>query len=275
MKRLDFYIDDDYLHRNKIKFSTGYRILDDFFEGNGLGEGEVIVIGGRPAMGKTSLALNLSLNICKKYSKKILYFSLNEPADDLVSKQLAAEANIPLHKLVRGNKMDRKSLDRVIVSMNEMKKLNINFEDSDDLTIDIIQDICNEYFDSDLGAIFIDDIQSINIRADHSIEESYRIIMKTLKRISVKLGCPVFVLSQLDRRLERQQYKRPQLVNLKGCGEIEYKADVVMLLYRDDYYHPDTREPDVAEIIIAKNRKGEVGMCKLSYFRKTFKVRSL
>jgi replicative DNA helicase len=275
MKSLEFYINKEKMLQSKRKVSTGYRVLDNFFEGEGVGEGDLVVIGGRPAMGKTGFALNLSLNIFKKYGKEILYFSLNESADDLASKILSIESNIPLSQLCRGNKMDKESLEKVIKSIDEMKRMKINFKDTDDLTIEEIQSTCEKYNGSDLGAIIIDDIQSINKSEIDSLDKSYEKILKTLKRVSIKLKCPILILSQLNRRIERQHNRRPQLVNIKGSGEIEYKADIVMLIYRDDYYHSETNEPDIAEIIIAKNRKGDVGECKLSYKRKTFKVSNL
>ena len=244
--------------------STGYPKLDELLLG--MQPGQLIVLAARPAMGKTSLALNIAVSSCLQSSLPVAIFSLEMLATELSMRLLTGRAKVD-SKRVRKKAFLDTDLRSIAKATQELSALPIFINDSGSTTILDIQSQCRKIkADQGLGLIVIDYLQlmgSINksIQREQQIAE----ISRGLKTMAKELGCPVVALSQLNRSVESRPNKRPTTADLRESGAIEQDADIVMFVYRDEVYYPDTKEPGVAEIIIGKNRAGEIGTAKLAW----------
>jgi replicative DNA helicase len=244
--------------------STGYPKLDELLLG--MQPGQLIVLAARPAMGKTSLALNIAVSSCLQSGLPVAIFSLEMLATELSMRLLTGRAKVD-SKRVRKKAFLDTDLRSIAKATQELSGLPIFINDSGNTTILDIQSQCRKIkADQGLGLIVIDYLQlmgSINksIQREQQIAE----ISRGLKTMAKELGCPVVALSQLNRSVESRPNKRPTTADLRESGAIEQDADIVMFVYRDEVYYPDTKEPGVAEIIIGKNRAGEIGTAKLAW----------
>lgn len=245
--------------------STGYPRLDEKLLG--MQPGQLIVLAARPAMGKTSLALNIAVSSCLQSGLPVAIFSLEMLATELSMRILTGRAKVDSKRVRTKNFLDT-DLRSLARATQELSSLPIYINDSGNTTILDIQSQCRKIkADQGLGLIVIDYLQlmgSTNKTAQR--EQQIAEISRGLKTMAKELGCPVIALSQLNRGVESRPDKRPTTADLRESGAIEQDADIVMFVYRDEVYFKDsTKEPGVAEIIVGKNRAGEIGTAKLAW----------
>ncbi len=244
--------------------STGYPRLDELLLG--MQPGQLIVLAARPAMGKTSLALNVAVSSCIQAGLPVVIFSLEMLATELSMRLLTGRAKVDSKRVRKKTFLDT-DLRSIAKATQELSSLPIYINDSGSTTILDIQSQCRKVkAEQGLGLIVIDYLQlmgstSKNIQREQQIAE----ISRGLKTMAKELGCPVIALSQLNRGVESRPNKRPSTADLRESGAIEQDADIVMFVYRDEVYYPDTKEPGIAEIIVGKNRAGEIGTAKLAW----------
>lgn len=244
--------------------STGYPKLDELLLG--MQPGQLIILAARPAMGKTSLALNIAVNSCANTGLPIAVFSLEMLAPELSMRLLTGRAKVDSKRVRTKNFLDT-DLRNLSRSVQELSNFPIYINDSGESTILDIQSQCRKIkAEEGLGLIVIDYLQLMSSH-NKSLPREQQIseISRGLKNMAKELECPVIALSQLNRGVESRPNKRPNTADLRESGAIEQDADIVMFVYRDEYYNPDTKEPGVAEIIVGKNRAGETGTAKLAW----------
>ncbi|MFI3114620.1 MAG: replicative DNA helicase [Clostridia bacterium] len=241
---------------------TGFTALDTFI--TGLNKSDLVLVAARPGMGKTSFALNLALNAAKKSDKSIVVFQLEMSKSQLASRFLANEALVDSRKLKTGD-LDDDDWGKIARASSVLAKSKIYIDDNPSITVAEIKAKCRR-MGEDLGLIVIDYLQLMHSgkRSDNRVTEVSE-ISRSLKIMAKELNVPVVCLSQLSRASELRADKRPMLSDLRESGAIEQDADIVIFLYRDDYYNPETEEKNVAEVIISKNRHGSVGTIKLQW----------
>ncbi len=244
--------------------STGYPKLDELLLG--MQPGQLIVLAARPAMGKTSLALNIGVSSCLQSGLPVAIFSLEMLATELSMRLLTGRAKVD-SKRVRKKAFLDTDLRSIAKATQELSALPIFINDSGNTTILDIQSQCRKIkADQGLGLIIIDYLQLMgSVNKSLQREQQIAEISRGLKTMAKELGCPVIALSQLNRGVESRPNKRPTTADLRESGAIEQDADIVMFVYRDEVYYPDTKEPGVAEIIVGKNRAGEIGTAKLAW----------
>ena len=232
----------------------------------GMKPGQLIILAARPGMGKTSLALNIAINSVAETGLPIGVFSLEMMAHELSFRLLSSSAKVDSKKLKTKEFLDT-DLRSIYRAVKELSGYPIFINDKG-VNIFDIQSQCRKIKDEQgLGLVVIDYLQLMNSHTKNpSREQQIAEISRGLKEMAKELECPVFCLSQLNRGVEsRPGNKRPNVSDLRESGAIEQDADVVMMIYRDDFYNPDTKTPGVAEIIIGKNRSGQTGVAKLAW----------
>lgn len=242
---------------------TGFSNIDQIT--SGLQPEELIILAARPSMGKSALALNLALNIAKKNKANkagVAVFSLEMSNDQLVSRIVSLEGDIDGNKLRRGS-LDSKDWANFHAANESLKSLNIMFDDSAAVSVSDIRAKCRKLSqEKKLDFVVIDYLQLIkgDSKSGNRQEEVAR-ISRSLKQMARELKVPVLALSQLSRAVETRDDKRPVLADLRESGSIEQDADIVMFLYRDDYYQRDEdKKTGDVELSIAKNRQGQSGI---------------
>lgn len=243
---------------------TGYPKLDQKLLG--MQPGQLIILAARPGMGKTSLALNMALNAVEQSGLPIAIFSLEMMAQELSFRLLSGRAKLDSKKLKTKdfNDTDLRSISRAVRDLSEFPI----FINDDGVNVLDIQSQCRKIkAEQGLGLVIIDYLQLMKSHTGNpSREQQIAEISRSLKEMAKELECPVFCLSQLNRGVEnRPGNKRPNVSDLRESGAIEQDADVVMMIYRDEVYNPDTKDPGVAEIIVGKNRSGVIGTVKLAW----------
>lgn len=243
---------------------TGYNELDKLLLG--MQPGQLIVLAARPAMGKTALALNIAQNTCRSTGLPVAIFSLEMVASELSMRLLSQSSKVD-SKRIRSKDFLDTDLRSLGSAVQEFSTFPIFINDSGETTIfDILSQCRKIKSESGLGLIVIDYLQLMQSHTKNpSREQQISEISRGLKSMAKELGCPIIALSQLNRGVESRPNKRPNTADLRESGAIEQDADIVMFVYRDEYYNPDTKEPGVAEIIVGKNRAGETGTAKLSW----------
>ncbi len=239
--------------------STGLTDLDRQI--SGLNNSDLILLAARPGMGKTSLALNILLTAGKDTKKSVVYFSLEMSREQLAMRLLSNEALIDNKKLVTGNLEEQDWVD-VANAASVLSQTNILIDDNPSLTVTDMLAKCRRV--KDLGLVCVDYLQLMQSAggksyAGESRQQAVSDISRALKIMAKELNVPVLCLSQLSRANESRQDKRPMLSDLRESGAIEQDADIVMFIYRDDYYNEDSDHKNEAELIVAKNRHGETG----------------
>lgn len=242
---------------------TGFHDLDHAL--TGLNKSDLILIAARPGMGKTAFALNLALNAAKSSKKDVVVFQLEMSKDQLASRFLSNEALIESQKLKTGN-LEQDDWVKIARASNVLAKTRIYVDDNPAITVAEIKAKCRRLGEG-LGLIVIDYLQLMQSggrRNDNRTQEVAE-ISRGLKIMAKELNVPVVCLSQLSRASEQRADKRPMLSDLRESGAIEQDADIVLFIYRDDYYNEDSEDKNVAEIIIAKNRHGATGTVNLQW----------
>ena len=246
--------------------STGLPDLDNMILG--LNRSELILIAARPGMGKTSIALNMALNVAMTQRKKVAMFSLEMSREQLVSRLLSRASLVPSQNLLTGQLSEQQWRD-VAAAANTLSESPILIDDNPTLTVSDMNAQCRMVKDLDLVVIdYLQLMQSAGSGHSWSNESRTQAVSdmsRMLKIMAKQLNVPVICLSQLSRANESRQDKRPMLSDLRESGAIEQDADVVIGLYRDGYYNRECENPNLAEAIVLKNRKGQTGTVNLTW----------
>ena len=264
-----------YEHKDEL---TG--VPTDFYELdailNGLQKSDLIILAARPAMGKTAFALNIAQNVALKAKVPVAIFSLEMSKDQLVQRLLCSEAEVDSQRLRSGNMVD-KDWDKMAVAMDAFASAPIYIDDTAGCTLTDIRAKCRRLAmeEPNLGLIVIDYLQLIESSGKEDRMQQISAISRGLKILARELNVPIIALSQLSRAVESRTDKRPMLSDLRDSGAIEQDADIVMFIYRDEYYKKEAGEEEdmsakaankgESEIIIAKHRNGSVGTVKLLF----------
>ena len=245
--------------------STGMRDLDAKI--NGLNRSDLILLAARPAMGKTAFALNVGLNVAKKYNKTMAIFSLEMSREQLAMRLLSIESFVDGQKMATG-KLTEDEWSKISMASAALSQTDIRVDDNPAITVAEMNAKCRRV--ENLGLVIIDYLQLMNGsgygKGGDSRVNVVSEISRSLKIMAKELNVPVICLSQLSRGPESRPDKRPMLSDLRESGAIEQDADEVLFLYRDEYYNKENSEDKgVAECIVSKNRHGEVGTVKLQW----------
>ena len=245
--------------------STGLPDLDDLILG--LNKSELVIIAARPGMGKTSIALNIALNVAMTQHKKVAIFSLEMSREQLVTRLLSRAALVPSQNLFTGRLTDQQWRD-VAAAANTLSACDILIDDNSTLTVADMNAQCRTIRGLDL--VVIDYLQLMSSAGGRGFSNESRTqavsdISRMMKVMAKQLGVPVICLSQLNRAAEARQDKRPLLSDLRESGSIEQDADVVIGLYREGYNNRECENPNLAEAIVLKNRKGQTGTVQLTW----------
>jgi replicative DNA helicase len=271
----------DGLHKDKGAIRgipTGYRDMDNKLAG--FQKSDLIILAARPSMGKTAMALNLAQNVAIKSEKPVLLFSLEMSKEQLVDRMLASEAGVNSWNLRTGNLSDS-DFEKIGHAMGSLSEAQIFIDDSPGITVsDLRTKARREAHKRDLGLIIVDYLQLMSggskFRSDGNRVQEISEISRGLKGVARELNVPVIALSQLSRSVESRSPQIPQLSDLRESGSIEQDADVVLFLYRDDYYNPDTSEkPNILDIFISKHRNGPTGKIEIYFDRERQKMLNL
>ena len=245
--------------------STGLRDLDTKI--NGLNNSDLLLVAARPAMGKSAFALNIGLNVAKKYNKTVAIFNLEMSREQLVMRLLANEAFVDSKKLATG-KLSEEEWGKLCMASASLSQTDLRIDDNPSITVAEMNAKCRRL--DNLGLVIIDYLQLMQGSGYGKGSGDNRVqvvgeISRALKIMAMELNVPVLCLSQLSRAVESRTDKRPILSDLRESGAIEQDADSVMFLYRDEYYNENTEDKGVAECIVSKNRHGETGTVKLQW----------
>ncbi|MEG1294715.1 MAG: replicative DNA helicase, partial [Clostridium sp.] len=244
---------------------TGFIDLD--YKMSGLQPSDLILIAARPSMGKTAFVLNIAQNVAFRSEKAVAVFSLEMSKEQLVNRLFSLESQVDSQSLRTGNLKDEE-WEKLIEGAGTVGKSNLIIDDTPGISISELRSKCRKYkLEFNLDLIIIDYLQLMSGRAGGSESRQQEIseISRSLKGLARELSVPVIALSQLSRAVEQRPEHRPMLSDLRESGAIEQDADVVMFIYRDDYYNKDTEHPNQAEIIIAKQRNGPIGTVNLTW----------
>ena len=245
--------------------TTGFADLNKKI--NGLQRTDLILLAARPAMGKTAFSLNLVQNAALKGDASVAVFSLEMSKEQLVQRMLSAQSNVELSKIKTGN-LGESDWPRIIDGMAVLSEANIFIDDTPGIKISEIRSKCRRLkIEKGLDLILIDYLQLMEGEGkNENRQQEIAKISRSLKILAKELDCPLVALSQLSRSPELRKDHRPILSDLRESGSIEQDADIVMFLYRDEYYHDDSEKKNIVEVIIAKNRHGETGNVELVWF---------
>ena len=243
---------------------TGFIDLD--YRTAGMQPSDLILIATRPSMGKTAFVLNIAQHVAFKQNKTVAIFSLEMSKEQLVNRMFSLESRVDAQHLRTGQLNDQE-WEKLIESAGVIGRSNLIIDDTPGISISELRSKCRKFkLEHNLSMIIIDYLQLMtgSGRSD-SRQQEISDISRSLKAVARELSVPVLALSQLSRAVEQRPDHRPMLSDLRESGAIEQDADVVMFIYRDDYYNHDTEKKDVAEIIIAKQRNGPIGTVELAW----------
>ena len=245
--------------------STGFSAVDSKI--NGLNDSDLLLLAARPGMGKTSMALNVALSAAKESGKTVAIFSLEMSREQLVTRLIATEGLVENTRLVTGN-LRESDWVKIAEAASALSRTDIRIDDNPLLTVADMNAKCRRL--DNLGLVVIDYLQLMTSAggkgySGENRQQAVSDISRMLKIMAKELQVPVLCLSQLSRANEKREDKRPMLSDLRESGAIEQDADIVMFLYRDDYYNEDSEKRNIAECIIAKNRHGETGKVPLRW----------
>ena len=259
-------IDELFESENKLTgLATGFYEVDNMT--SGLQKSDLVIVAGRPSMGKTAFAMNVATNAAIKEEVSVAVFSMEMPSEQLVMRLLSSLGRIDQHK-VRSGKLSDDDWPRLTSAVAMLSEIKIFIDDTPALTPGDLRARCRRLArEHGLGLIIVDYLQLMQVagtKENRATEISE--ISRSLKALAKELECPVMALSQLNRSLEQRQEKRPVMSDLRESGAIEQDADVILFVYRDEIYDEDSMDKGIAEIIIGKQRNGPIGMRKLKFF---------
>ncbi len=256
-------------------YPTGLVDLDKKI--NGLNKSDLIILAARPGMGKTTLALNITANVAKATRKTVAFFSLEMSREQLASRMLSCEGAIDNYKLSTG-RLNEEDWEHIGIASSALAQTDIRIADNPTISVTEMNALCRRL--DNLGLVVVDYLQLMTKADKDSRGAENRVnvvaeISRALKIMAKDLNVPVICLSQLSRATEGRNPPRPLLSDLRESGAIEQDADQVIMLYRDDYYNPNTPEKNVCECIVAKNRRGEPGTVKVQWKPQNFSFKDL
>ncbi|XOV86028.1 MAG: replicative DNA helicase [Pseudomonadota bacterium] len=268
----------DEMFRNKgslTGLSTGFADIDDMTQG--LQKGDLVVIAGRPSMGKTSLMMNMAENAVIRGEAPVLVFSLEMPADSLILRMLSSLGNINQSK-IRSGQLEDDDWPRLTSAVTMLNDRPLFVDDTGGLSPNELRSrarrVAREY--GQLGLIVVDYLQLMQVPgASENRATEISEISRMLKGIAKEFNCPLIAGSQLNRGLEQRHDKRPVMSDLRESGAIEQDADLIIAIYRDEVYHEDSPDKGLAEAIILKQRNGPIGIRKLKFFGQYTKFEDL
>ena len=254
--------------------ASGFTDLDRMTAG--FQPSDLVLIAARPSMGKTAFVLNIADYVCFHSNKSAAIFSLEMSKEQLVNRLLAQEAKIDAQHIRTGTLNDKEWVS-LMEGANVIAKSRLVIDDTPSISITDLRSKCRKYkHDIGIDIVIIDYLQLMTGGGKtDSRQQEISEISRSLKALARELDVPVVALSQLSRAVEKRDDKRPILSDLRESGAIEQDADVVMFLYRDDYYHKETEKKDIAEVIIAKQRNGPIGTVDLAWLREFTKFANL
>ncbi|EEH99671.1 replicative DNA helicase [Clostridium tertium] len=271
------FIEIERLFNNKGSITgvgSGIRDLDA--KTSGFQKGDMVLIAARPSMGKTTFSLNIAENAALREGKSVVIFSLEMPKEQLAYKLLCSEANVDMLKLRTGN-LDDDDWERIARATGPLSKAKIYIDDTAGLSVMEMRSKCRKIkMEHGIDMILIDYLQLMSGSAgSESRQQEVSEISRSIKALAKEMECPIIALSQLSRAPEQRADHRPMLSDLRESGSIEQDADVVMFLYRDEYYNKETEEKNIGECIIAKQRNGPVGTVKMAWIGSQSKFANL
>lgn len=246
---------------------TGFRELDIMV--GGLQGGGLYILAARPAMGKTALALTIGQNVALREGKAVGIFNLEMSGVQLVTRMMCSEARVDMSRVRSGQLSDR-DFQRLADTAGRLSDVGIFIDDRSDLTVMEVRSRARRLMaEQNLGLIIIDYLQLMSgsgrSGGGENRQQEISTISRGLKNLARELDVPILALSQLSRAVESRPNKRPMLSDLRESGSIEQDADLVMFIYRDEYYHPDSEKQGIAEVIIGKQRNGPTGTVELQF----------
>jgi len=256
---------------------TGFDDLDNYL--SGLQKSDLVVLGARPSLGKTALALDIARGAAIRHGVKVGIFSLEMSRDQIVDRIIAAEANVPLWKLRTGRLRDENEFEMIQASFDKLSKAPIYIDDTASANIIQIRSSARrQQMEHGMDLLIVDYLQLIQSRTHtDNMVAAMTEVSRGLKTLARELQVPILALSQLSRGVEQRDHKIPRLSDLRETGAIEQDADVVMLIYRKDRDKLDLEpeEQNIAEIIIAKHRNGPIGSVQLRFDPEKVSFRSI
>jgi replicative DNA helicase len=244
--------------------SCGFYDLDAMTQG--FQRSDLVIVAGRPSMGKTSFTMNVARNIAAFHKLPIAVFSLEMSKEQLVQRMLASEVRIESSRL-RAGRVSQQEWEPLGHAISALSQIPMFIDDTPNITVTEIRSKARRLQAEQggaLGLILLDYLQLMEGNSDNRVQELSK-ITRSLKSLARELNVPVIALSQLSRGVESRTNKRPMMSDLRESGAIEQDADLIMMLYRDEYYNPDTPDRGVAEVIIVKHRNGPTGSVKLLF----------
>ena len=271
------FIEIERLFNNKGQITgVGSGFVDLDSKTSGFQKGDMILIAARPSMGKTTFALNIAEHAALKEGKSVVIFSLEMSKEQLAYKLLCSVANVDMLKLRKGD-LDDSDWENIARATGPLSKAKIYIDDTAGMSIMEKRSKCRRLkIEHGIDLILIDYLQLMSGSSSaESRQQQVSEISRSIKALAKEMGCPIIALSQLSRAPEQRTDHRPMLSDLRESGSIEQDADLVMFLYRDEYYNKETEEKNVAECIVAKQRNGPVGTVKMAFFGQLSKFGNL
>lgn len=264
----NFHDTVEYLYQQKglLGIPTGFRELDILL--GGLQRSDFIVVASRPAMGKSAFALGIALQAAQHWQKKVLIFSPEMSEEQVIQRLISMETGIQNYQLRLGD-IKEDEWPTFVQITNELANTSIFIDDTPAISVlELRAKVRRLYAEHGLDLLIIDCLQLMRGDSQNdNRQQEISLISRSLKALARELNIPIFALSQLSPKLESRHDKRPQLSDLRDSGSLEQEADVVLFIYRDDVYNPDTGFPNIAEVIIGKHRNGPSGVFSV-YFKK-------
>ena len=261
---------------NVTGIASGFTDLDNMT--TGFQNSDFVLIAARPSMGKTALTLNIAENVAVRQHKHVAIFSLEMSREQLINRVLSMNSHVDSQKM-RTGQLEEADWSNLIESADVISRSGLILDETPAITVAEMRSKCRRFTkDFGLDLVMIDYLQLMSgsgARNNDSRQQEVSEISRSLKALARELNVPVICLSQLSRAVESRTDKRPMLSDLRESGAIEQDADVVMFIYRDDYYHPESADKGISEIIIAKQRNGPVGTVKLKWIPELTKFANL
>lgn len=247
--------------------TTGFASVDQHI--GGMADGDLLILAARPSMGKTAVSLAIAQAAAEIGARHVLLFSTEQGGNALAYRMIASKARVDATSMKRGS-LNESELSRVFEGASQVGNLSIHIDETSEIALPEIRARAR-LFVQKYGKVLVivDYLQRIKPHREAPPHVIVGEISTGLKNLAKELKCPVLALAQLNRVVESRANKRPMMSDLGESGKIEQDADIIMFLYRDEYYNPDTKEPGVTELIVAKNRDGSVGLAKLAFDSRT------
>lgn len=270
------FVEIERLFNNKGEITgIGSGFVDLDAKTSGFQKGDMVLIAARPSMGKTTFALNIAEHAALKEGKSVVIFSLEMSKEQLAYKLLCSEANVDMLKLRTGT-LEDKDWENIARATGPLSKAKIYIDDSAGVSVMEMRSKCRRLkIEHGIDMILIDYLQLMSGSSSENRQQEVSEISRSIKALAKEMECPVLALSQLSRAPEQRADHRPMLSDLRESGSIEQDADLVMFLYRDEYYNKDTEDKNVAECIVSKQRNGPVGTVKMVFLGQLSKFGNL